>query len=266
MAKNSLLFAFRNWKEKIRTADFWIVQLCTIMFFSINFYSSSQLLYKSGGTIGLFALFPIMLMSIDFTLIIFSGYLMLTSDIPVSREDNLFIIIRSDRLTWFVSQFLYGFFLALTHMVLVFFYSFLFYIRNVSFSPDWGEAILDGSAFMSGYMLFDEKVLAYNPVHLTVCLFVLSVLLCVFFSMLCCIFSMRFANGVGVALCACFIIMERFVSGYDINIGYFSPVGMLKNFYVSQGRGFLSAICYFVVLIFLLGTVGIKYLYRADIR
>ena len=89
---------------------------------SINFYSSSQLLYKSGGTIGLFALFPIMLMSIDFTLIIFSGYLMLTSDIPVSREDNLFIIIRSDRLTWFVSQFLYGFFLALTHLLLVFFY------------------------------------------------------------------------------------------------------------------------------------------------
>lgn len=266
MKRDSILFAYRSWKEQIKSIDFWIVQLCIFVFFSINCMESGKLLYENGGTIGIFASLPVLMTNEDFMLIIMAGFLMIICDIPVMRENRIFSVVRSDRLSWFVSQFLYSVLMSATYLVSIFFYSIVFYIRNISFNLQWGESVEDGSAFLAGSIVYDDSLLTRSPLFMIMGVLIILTLLCVFFAMLCCVSNMMTESGIGVGLCAVFIIAERLTKTFEVNLGFLSPVGMLKNFYSTDGTNFFPIISYFVFLVVLLMILGMKTLQKTNIN
>jgi hypothetical protein len=264
--RQSICLGAKQWRSELKTADFWVVMLCLFTFMSINFYDSGSLLYEQGGKIGIFSLFPIVMTDADFILIIFAGLLMVLCDIPMRKAGLTFEVLRMNRLTWFLGQVMYSFFMCATYFILVYLSTIVFYVRNLEWTTAWGKAVEDGTAFMGSLgMLFPSEILKLNALATFLRAFLLAVLLGVFLSMVCCVANMLGGKGIGLALCGMLIILQRLFAGYLIDLGMFSPVGMLNCFYQDIGTNLIPAICYYVFITTLLIAISNRILYKTDI-
>ena len=139
-------------------------------------------------------------------------------------------------------------------------------IRNILFNLQWGESVEDGSAFLAGSIVYDDSLLTRSPLFMIMGVLIILTRLCVFFAMLCCVSNMMTESGIGVGLCAVFIIAERLTKTFEVNLGFLSPVGMLKNFYSTDGTNIFPIISYFVFLVVLLMILGMKTLQKTNIN
>ncbi len=231
--KKILFLAKSQWKASIKNIDFWVVLLCLFAFFSLFFVTPVKELIGSGQTVGICAIYPAMLLDGDFILLIFAGFLMVMSNVPVlSQETQL-----------------------------------LFYLPVLSFNTDWGSAVYSGQAFASnGRNLFiPENLLEVSAFSAAILAFFLSVLLGLLFTLLCCLANMAGFGSVGLAICSLLLFVELICERRGMIMGMFSPVGVLKSYYGGTSVTVSFSILYYMFFFFVFVLIGFYQIQRMDL-
>ena len=92
-----------------------------------------------------------------------------------------------------------------------------------------------------------------------------SILLGVLFGMICCVCNMYFKSGIGIAICAGFVVLERICMANGTNLGMKSPVGMLVNYLNIRMEDIAMTVIYYIFLISCLISIGIYCIRKMDI-
>ncbi len=261
-----IFFACRQWKEEIKKIDFWVVVICEAVFFSLFFGGVGSILGKAGETAGICSVLPISLLNMDFVLIIFGGYIMVVSDIFSTGKNAYMLAMRSDRLRWFLGQVFYSFLMSVTYFVVVMVLQLVFYIGHIEISSEWGNGVISGTAFSGEFVLEVPSVLLKQDALLSfLSALVFSVLLGIFFGIVCCVCNMYFRNGIGTAICAGLVVMERICVTNGANLGMKSPVGMLANYLGMQSEDAVMTAVYYIFLISILISFGMYRIRKMDL-
>ena len=260
-----IFFACRQWKEEIEKIDFWVVVICETVFFSLFFGGMGSILGNAGERAGICSVLPVSLLNMDFVLIIFGGYIMVVSDIFSTGKNTFMLAMRSDRLRWFLGQVFYSFLMSVTYFVVVTGLQMVFYIGHLETGLEWGSGVVSGTAFSGEFVLEVPSALLEQDVLQTfLSALVFSVLLGIFFGMVCCVCNMCFRSGIGTAICAGLIVMERICVTNGANLGMKSPVGMLGNYLgMKSGDAVMTAV-YYIFLISILISFGMYRIRKMD--
>jgi hypothetical protein len=263
----AFLFTKRYWKQFVKKTDSWIVILFLILYFSMFLVNSGNYTRAEGGEVSIFAFLPIFSMNIDFPLMTLAGFLMLISDIPVMNQGVQFEMIRTNRHSWFAGQVLYGLCVSVTYTLAIALLPCLFFLGTLSLQKGWGESVLDGTAFMADYVMVGyDAVLDQSAIGAWIKIFILFVGLEMLFVMICCVSNLLGGKGMGVAICSVFVLMERVLKMFELDLGFASPVVMLNRFYKDDGSNMIPAVCYFVLFVLALVIVGWRIMYYVDIN
>lgn len=265
--KKILFLAKSQWKASIKNIDFWVVLLCLFAFFSLFFVTPVKELIGSGQTVGICAIYPAMLLDGDFILLIFAGFLMVMSNVPVLSQETQFQVIRADRSIYYLSQIVYSIFMTMTYFLSVFILSVLFYLPVLSFNTDWGSAVYSGQAFASnGRNLFiPENLLEVSAFSAAILAFFLSVLLGLVFTLLCCLANMAGFGSVGLAICSLLLFVELICERRGMIMGMFLPVGVLKSYYGGTSVTVSFSILYYMFFFFVFVLIGFYQIQRMDL-
>lgn len=244
-----IFFTCRQWKEEMRKIDFWIVVLCEAVFFSLFFGGVGSILGEAGETAGICSVLPVSLLNMDFVLIILGGYIMVISDIFSMGKNVCMLAMRSDRIRWYLGQVFYSFLISVTYFVVITVLQLAFYIGHIEISAGWGTSVISGTAFSGEFPLdIPSELLEQNAVVTFFCALAFSVLLGIFLGMICCVSNMSWKGGIGTAICAGFVVLERICVTGGMKLGMKSPVGMLANYLDMQAGNAMLTMIYYIVL------------------
>lgn len=265
--KEILFLAKLQWKTTIRNVDFWVVLLCLFVFFSLFFVTPVKRLIGSGEAVGICSIYPAMLLDEDFILLIFAGFLMIMSNVPVLSQETQFQVIRVDRNIYYFSQIIYSILMTVTYFLSVYIISILFYLPVLSFDTDWGSAVYSGQAFFSEgrNLLIPENLLETSASSVAISAFCLSVLLGLVFTLLCCLANMTGFSRIGLTICILLLFFERMCAQKNINMGIFSPVGVLKSYYGEINITISFSVFYYIFLFSVFLLIGFYQIQRMDL-
>lgn len=261
-----IFFTCRQWKEEIRKIDFWVVVLCEAVFFSLFFGGMGNVLGEAEEMAGICSVLPMSLLNMDFVLIILGGYIMIISDIFSTGKNVCMLAMRSDRIRWYLGQVFYSFLISITYFVVIMVLQLAFYIGHIEISAEWGSGVISGTAFSGEFTLdIPSALLEQNALLTFLCTLAFSVLLGTFLGMICCVCNMYWRGGIGTAICAGLVVLERICVTNSMSLGMKSPVGMLANYQDLQAGNIITTVIYFIVLTGILIGIGMYRIRKMDI-
>lgn len=207
-------------------------------------------------------------------IILYCLYLLLVCETPYSNMNQLFLLIRSGKLCFFIGKIFYIFLLSILYALILCISSILCIIHHIEFTFEWGKvlgtlALTDASStFNHSIKLSSNFILNYSPISIFLLTFLLSSISFFVIGMTIYCFNIVTNNClIGNIIIAIFILFD-FLLETDIvyqKLIYFSPLtwtnttllDLNKNttiypslFYVLCGYIILILLCISIILMY----------------
>lgn len=248
--------------------DYWIIIITLLAFFSVILTDTKGALAAGGEDISIFAVLPLLFSNRDVLLLIVIGYLFLVSDIPEFCPGIEMQILRVDRASWYISQWLYMAAVTVVYFIMIHIMAVLLLLPYVEISPEWGGGVIHG--FVSGGdfpLVVDDRFLSHSALAGGLASLLLVTLLSFFFAGVCCICNLLPLHaGTGVVIDALFIFLYLLHAGGEVSLGWLSPMEMFAEYSGEAGFVFYGYASYYIALIIICIVVGFKKLSEAEIR
>ena len=247
--------------------DFWVVIITLAAFLSIQIGSSERSLAAAGDTIGIFAVFPLLLQDSDPLYLTMIGYLLIISDIPHMHTGIEQQILRTNRAVWFLSQWLYTVLLTLVYYLLMNIACICFFLPQVSLTVDWGSGIYNGTAGGNHMMSIGRGFLGESAWQEWIAISLLVFLVSLLLAGICLICNMYLSHqGVGVLVDAILMFLLLLYETGTGSFGLLSPLELLARFSGDIGAELPDIAGYYIVICAVLFAVGYRNISRAEIR
>ncbi len=164
-------------------------------------------------------------------LMIMLGLIMLLCDAPFINKMQPYLVIRTGRKNWVISQFIYIFLVSFIYLVATILISILLLLPNLSLSLSWGKVIntfanqpntlYDSNIFIS----FPYRIVAeYTPITSMLTSFFFAFLVMSFLGSIMFVFNLITQKSMGTIIAIALVLLEILALNSPFYLTYFSPV------------------------------------------
>lgn len=258
---------------------FKVCVLLLLLFTNIVLEEVNYFAYSVGYNISPWLL-PFIVNQRFIRVILYSLFMFLVCEVPYSNTNQLFLLIRSGKLSFFIGKIFYLFILSIIYTLILCFSTILCIIRHIDFTMNWGKvlgtlALTDADAnFSHSINLSSNFILKFSPSYIYILSFLLCILAFFTLGMLIYSFNILTSNRLIGNIIVAIIILFDFLLGSDIvyeKLIYLSPLTWSNTSFLDLRENVtiypsLSyALCGYGILIFLCISAVIIYSRRYSI-
>lgn len=265
ITQNDLLQLWSDMRFKV--SILLILLFTNIVLEEVNYFA-----YSVGYPIAPWVL-PFIINQRFFRVILYSLFMFLVCEVPNSNTNQLFLLIRSGKLSFFIGKIIYLFFLSILYMILICLCSILCISRHIDFTMNWGKvlgtlALTDAdSNFSHSIKLSSEFILKFSPSNIYFISFILCILSLFTLGMIIYSFNILISNRLIGNIIIAIMILFDFLLETDIvyqKLIYISPftwsntslLDLRRNVtiypslsYALYGYGILIFLCTSIIII-----------------
>jgi len=156
-------------------------------------------------------IFPFIMVSSYFKLVIIFGLILLFCDAPFKTPDQLFVISRTNKTTWVLGQVLYIIKGTFIYFGFIFICSFLYLLPYADFNSDWGTgiALLKDTGAITMLNLTPVMTEIYTPFWGTIHTLLLATLIGVFLALIMFVLNTVAPKFVGATIGVAFVLASN---------------------------------------------------------
>lgn len=254
--KKSVNIAFQGINKNFISLRFYTVLLVAIIFLWTQVSGVREYAIKQGIGVSCWY-YPFAFSTFICTLFLYFGVVLLFCNAPFIDEQQLFVILRSGKKTWFGGQILYIILSSIAYFTYIWLLSIIMCFPYLGITSGWGDVLWEisrnSSLAKSGGFLINERTLSlFSP--LKGCLFVwlLNVLIGCFLGFLIFYINLYKSRTYGSVFALSVIFISNIVSyvgGYTNILVYISPVSWADLYVYSRKQNALSPLYTVCVLV-----------------
>lgn len=250
--------AFRGMKKNFNSLRFYMVLLVGIIFLWTQVSPVREYAVSQGLGISCWY-YPFAFSTFICTLFLYFGLVLLFCNAPFIDGQQLFVILRSGKRTWFRGQILYIILASAGYFTYLWIVSVVMCLPYLGITGDWGDVFLEvvrNPALVSNEaFLINERTLAMFPAP-KACLFVwmINVLVGCFLGFLIFYINLYKSRTYGSVFALGIVFISnivRFVGDYTNTIVYISPISWADLYVYSRKQNHVSPLYTVSVLVVL---------------
>lgn len=258
------LYQIRRWADNLRI---YIVLLCIFIFLSTYLIPVRNFINAVNEPATPFIL-PLLLSNGFLSAILFLGVILLFCNAPFYDSNQIFILMRTDKIIWAYGQVLYIVFTSVFYMVCLVAISILVLLPDILLRNEWGRiwttlASTDASVqFLIPFQVNYAFLINYKPVQAMTIILVMGTLICCLFGFLLWILNLYIGKNLSIFLALASVLLTIRVDHLSDWIKYIVPVSWLNlnsmSKYASHGLTVAKAMVILIILdgILLISSVG----------
>lgn len=230
--KNSWNIAFQGIRKNFTSIRFYTV-LVAVIIFSWTQVSGVRDYAQSQGLGVSFWYYPFLFSTFICTLFLYFGIVLLFCNAPFIDGQQMFVILRSGKKTWFRGQILFIILSSAGYFTYIWLLSVVLFLPILGFNGDWGTVFWDMARYhqevvVSGGFLLDERTLSmFSPVEGCCFVWLINVLTGSFLGFLIFYVNLYKSRTYGSVAALMVVLVSniiRFIGDYANRIVYISPV------------------------------------------
>ncbi|PXV88360.1 hypothetical protein C8E03_10883 [Lachnotalea glycerini] len=216
------------WSElRFKICIFLIFLFTSIILEEVNHFA-----YRVGYKISPWLL-PFIMNQRFMRVILFSLFLFLICEVPYSNSNQLFLLVRSGKISFFIGKVIYLFILSIVYTCIICLSSILIIIRHIDITMNWGKVLGTltltdaGADFNHSIKLNSNFILKFSPANVYLLSFSLCVLSFFTLGLFVYVFNIIISNRLIGNAVAAIIILFDFLLETDIvyqRLIYLSPL------------------------------------------
>lgn len=245
--KNSWSIALQGMKKNIVSPRFYTVLLAVLIFSWTQVSGVRSYAIRQGLGVSLWY-YPFLFSTFICALMLYFGVVLLFCNAPFVDAQQLFVILRSGKKTWFRGQILFIILSSILYFTYIWVVSIVLFLPHLGMTGDWGSVLWEMAAMPSlseggGFLITERTLYMFSPLQGCLLVWVLNVLVGCFLGFLIFYINLYKSRTYGsvAALLVIFVCNAVYYIGSYANVlVYFSPVNWTDLYVYARNQNALS--------------------------